>query len=503
MISARSLPQLSNGNKYRFFFLLCLLLSFTSCELLKPVGKDKDRDKEKEENLGTISGGRIYNPETGEFEQSDEVLVEAMDTIRWRDISTREYPPITTEGLVSDNSNGGRGQVIEEGEFGTQLLTSYNVSLLLPFLTDRFDGSENNLNLQSRWAVQFYTGAKIAVEKLDEERTNLKISVYDTKADERILNEVLQRDTGFIANSHLVMGTVKPECVARMAEYAKDRKVPFVSPFSASTRVTKDNPSYIQINPSIATHLKAITRHARSNYNSDQIVIIAKRGDQSEAAMKYIQDLNYEIAGSNYAPRFEELVIQDDSPTMENTNLDAIMRSGRTTVFILPLMRDREEKNKDFIYAFLRKAYLASRDNPVVVYGMRHWQYYEDADPNYFENLNVHISSEYYVDKYAQEVRDFRRRYFELYGTIPSSEAFRGFDNMLYFGRMLKKHGTKFYEFFNREIEEALHTTYQLEPITPIEKDNYDREIYGERDRFENQYVHILKFEDFYFQPAE
>ncbi|MEM9846846.1 MAG: ABC transporter substrate-binding protein, partial [Bacteroidota bacterium] len=502
MISVQSLLQRLNGNKFTFILIGALLFALSSCDLLKPLPKDKDRDKEKEEELDPIGGGRIYNPETGEFEKSDEVVLETMDTIRWREISAREYPPITTEGLATENSDGGRGQVLEEGEFGTQLLSSYNVSMMLPFLTDRFDGSESNLDLQSRWAVQFYTGAKIAIEQLDQERTNLKVSVYDTKADERILNEVLQRDTGFIASSHLVMGTVKGECVARMAQYAKAQQVPFVSPFSANTKITKENPYYIQINPSIATHLKAITRHARSNYNSDQIVVVAKRGDQSEAIMNYIQELNYEIAGSNYAPRFEELVIQDDSPTMENTNLDVVMRSGRTTVFILPIMRDREGKDKDFIYAFLRKAYLASRSNgnSVVIYGMRHWQYYDDADPNYFENLNVHISSEYYVDKYSEVVRDFRRRYYDLYGTVPSAEAFRGFDNMLYFGRMLKKHGTKFYEFFNREVENALHTTYNLEPITPIVENNYGQEIYGTPDRFENQYVHILKFEDYYFQ---
>ncbi|MEL6945899.1 MAG: hypothetical protein AAFO82_24860, partial [Bacteroidota bacterium] len=162
MISVRNLLQQLNGNSFLVFLLSVFF--FSSCELFKPIQGTRDKDKEeKEEELDPIGGGRIYNPETGEFEETPEVLVDKMDTIRWREISTREYPPITTEGVLTDNSGGGRDVLIGEGEFGTQLLRSYNVSMMLPFLTDRFDGSDPNLDPNARWAVQFYTGAKLAM----------------------------------------------------------------------------------------------------------------------------------------------------------------------------------------------------------------------------------------------------------------------------------------------------------------------------------------------------
>ncbi|MEM1328242.1 MAG: ABC transporter substrate-binding protein [Bacteroidota bacterium] len=508
MISVQNhLPRLSGNNL--LLGLLGLMLC-ASCDLFKPITDDTNRDRDRtsrdsrvDDELDPIGGGRIYNPETGEYEQADDVLVVQMDTIRWREISTRDYPPITSDGVAKGGSDDRPGQVLSEGEFGTQLLSSYNVSLMLPFLTERFDGSDGNLDPNSRWAVQFYSGAKLALDRLDNENMRLKVSVYDTKADERALTETIQRDTGFIQSSHLLMGTVKAECVARMAAFAKAEHIPFVSPFSASTRVTNDNPFYIQINPSIATHLRAILQHARDNYNGDQIVLVKRPNDPSENTVAYMQKLNQELSGSAYAPRLEELTIDDDTPTMTRTDLNGVMRSGRTTVFILPMLKERDAKEKDFIYAFLRKAYIASENAPVVVYGMRHWQYYDDADYNYFENLKVHISSEFYTDKYDDDVRDFRQAYFDAYKTIPSPEAFRGYDNMLYFGRMLQRHGTKFYEFFNRAQDRALYTNYNIEPIVEIEENNYGREVYGKPIRFENKFVHILKFEDFYFQPAD
>ncbi|MEN0046834.1 MAG: ABC transporter substrate-binding protein [Bacteroidota bacterium] len=500
MISVRSLLQQLNGNNLGLFLLVFLF--FSSCGLLQPIDKQRDKDKEeKEEELDPIGGGRIYNPETGEFEETPEVLVDKMDTIRWKEISTREYPPITTEGVLADNSGDGRDVILGEGEFGTQLLRSYNISMMLPFLTDRFDGSDPNLDPNARWAVQFYTGAKLAMEKLSAEGVNLKVSAYDTRANALALNEILQRDTGFIQSSHLIMGTVRGECVKRMADYAGQQRIPFVSPFSASSGITRGNPNpfYLQINPSLTTHLKELTRHAKENYNSDQIVLVAPgNNERAKDRLRYLQLVNAELAGSTYVPRLEELIIDDETPTLEETNIDIVMKNGRETVFIVPMWED-----KAFIYAFLRKAYLASRYTPVVVYGMPQWQRFEDADYNYYENLNVHISSEYYTDNYDEAVREFRQSYYDEFSTIPSAEAFRGYDNMLYFGRMLKKHGTRFYEFFDREVRNSLHTTYSLQPILTVQKDSYGRETTGDPERFENQFVHILKFEDFYFQPAE
>ena len=189
MISVRNLLQQLNGNSF-WAFLICILF-LSSSELIKPVQGNKGKDKEEvEEDLVTIGCGRIYNPVTGDFEESPEVMVDKMDTIRWKEISTREYPPITTEGVLVDNSGEGRNVVIGEGEFGTQMLRSYNVSMMLPFLTDRFDGSNPNLDPNARWAVQFYTGAKLAMEKLSAEGVNLKISAYDTRANALALNEI-------------------------------------------------------------------------------------------------------------------------------------------------------------------------------------------------------------------------------------------------------------------------------------------------------------------------
>ncbi len=498
MTSVQNHPLPLSGNKLIALFLLLGL--FSACDLFRPLVTPippPQKDKEKEEDLGEIGGGRVYNPETGQFESAEEVLVQRMDTIRWRQISTRDYPPITSDTKATDISSTANSP--RDGERGSKLLNNYNVAILLPFMANRFGDGEDRLDPNARWAIEFYSGIKLALAQLNEEGINLTVNTYDTKGDPRQVELLLQKEANTFNNTHLIFGTVRSECATLVANFAKQREIPFVSPFIASTSITRQNPYYIQVTPSLATHLEATTKHIKDNYNSDQVVIVAKKNEDELKRMQYIQQINQALSGSSYAKRFEELVIEDSSPNLGKTNIAQLLRAGRTTVFFIPSWSD-----KAFIFAFLRKAF-ASRSNntPIVVYGMRQWRFFDDADFNHYENLKLHISSEYNLDVYLPEVRTFRQRHYEQYGKAPSAEAIRGYENMLYFGRMLHLRGTKFFQFFEEETKTYFHTKFEFVPVQAEGENSARRDKLDNIDRFENKFVHILKFEDFYFQSVK
>lgn len=498
MTSVQNHPLLLSGNKLIALFLLLGLLS--ACDLFRPIVTPvppAKKDKEKEEDLGEIGGGRVYNPETGQYESADEVLIQRMDTIRWREISTRDYPPITSDAKATDI--GKADNKVRDGERGSKLLNSYNVAILLPFMADRFKDGEDRLDPNARWAIEFYSGIKFALAQLNSEGINLKVNTYDTKGDPRQVELLLQTEANTFNSMHLLFGTVRGECATLVANFAKKREIPFVSPFIASTNVTSQNPYYIQVVPSLATHLEATTKHIKDNYNSDQVVIVTKKNQDELKRMQYIQQVNQALSGSSYAQRFQELVIEDDSPNLGRTNIQPLLRSGRTTVFFIPSWSD-----KAFIFAFLRKAFASrSTNTPIVVYGMRQWRFFDDADFNHYEALKLHISNEYNLDTYQPEVRTFRQQYYEQYGKAPSAEAVRGYENMLYFGRMLHKRGTKFFQFFEEEKQTYFHTKFEFVPVIGEGESAARRDKMDNADRFENKFVHILKFEDFYFQAAK
>jgi len=171
---------------------------------------------------------------------------------------------------------------------------------------------------------------------------------------------------------------------------------------------------------------------------------------------------------------------------------------GGTTVILVP-----SYKSEPFVYALLRKLYIAKKPGDrIVVYGLPSWQRFERIDFDYYENLNVHISAGTFVDSQDPDVRLFKQRYFDKYATPPADEAVLGYDVTLFTGRMLKKYGTKFQ--LNLEQEGSLpylQSKFNFERIVlnPSFNDaNMDR-----IDQFENKFVHILKFDNYYFQPAD
>lgn len=478
--------------------LLFLVMTTTSCGLFNRVdnttGK-KDKDKEQpqgeDELLDPIEGTVVYNPETGQYD-TVRVLTQKMDTLIWRDISTNDAPVITSDGVFVDEG----GTLDGTGNFGTEYYSSYNVTTMLPFVTNKFSYESSSLPENSDWAVHFYGGMRMALDVLDQEGVGLNVTVLDTKGQTSEVTNLL-RTNDEITNAHLLMGPYRKENVKLVADYAQRENKTFVSPYSASTGITNRNPNYIQVNPTLESHAEAIMQHARKTYRTDQVVLVTRDKPAEKARMEYFQQENYRIDGATTGPRLREFVISDDTPDLNKTEVKPYITLGTTTVFVIPSW-----SSEAFIGAFLRKIYIEARYSPIVVYGMPQWLDFNNIDYDVFENLNVHLSSSSFIDPYSPKVQEFKRRFFDRYGVTPNEEAFMGYDDMLYFGRMLKKYGTKFQFFLDQSIgTDYLHTQFKVNKV--LDPQSMRPESRTEViEKFENKYVNILKFDQYQFQLA-
>ena len=498
MTSVQNRPLLLSGNN--IFALALALLLFASCDMFAPIQTTQpggDNKEEEEEDLGEVRGGRVYNPDTGEYEDAESVMTEEMVTVKWEEVPTSEYEPIGSDRTTPIDTEDPIDSEDEAGD-NPDLRENYNVALMLPFLTNRFTTEDTEINKSSKWAIQFYAGAKVAFDKLEEEGINLTVSVMDTEANPNTVGGLLQDPA--VQSADLIMGSVQKSCAQRIANHAKTRQVPFVSPYIASQGIAKENPYYIQVKPTLPTHLEVLVKHVIDNNTKENIVLIRREDEKEAAIMQYLQQLHEDIAGSEYTTPLSEAIISDETATLENFDIEPILKPSRKTVFVVTSWED-----KAFVNSFLQKAFNAVREkaHEVTVYGMPQWSNFRGMDYEYYEKLNLHISSEQYVDSYAADVREFKKAYFDKYGETPTIEAFRGYDDMLYFGRMLQKHGVNFHEHFGEEQADMFHTRFELTPVTEVTTDAFGQEEYGPVERFENQFVYILEFDNYHFQPAK
>jgi len=493
MISAPNRLPLSSGNNglVTIVFLL-LVFQLTACELFTKVQPGKDATGGKEV-LDPIQGTRVYDPVTGTYVMVKTAPTQPMDTVKWKEVSMNTSPPITSEGVFVDREPSNPVVTTIDPATGSTKLETYNVAIVLPFQTDKFT-AQGQVPANSSWALNYYSGAKMALDELRAEGANLNVSVLDTKATEAGMLELTRRSE--FNSAHLIIGPYRRENVKIAADAAKRNNSVLVSPYNASENIVDNNPNYIQVNPSFSTHCDALLTEARRHFRPDQIVLVCRGRDVELERLKYFQDAHKRMQLQSFlrdTTPLREFVIADAADSSAfRINVQPLVQNRDTLAIIIPSW-----SSESFINALLQQLHVAkSGYSDFTVYGMPQWIEYERISHQYYESLNLHITTSAYVDRDQWAVQDFQKSYFTRYGMMPAPESYLGYDVTSYYCRMLRKHGTRFQYAIMDDAGQGLHTRFEVRPVAMPNATNRE---FPPVKQFENKYVNLLRFEDLRF----
>ncbi len=454
----------------------------------------------KSETLPEIESKIVFNPKTGKY---DTLYTNAkLDTVRWKPASPKTTPPIGGN-TTNTKPNTGKDKSTKPSKIGdynknnpvvevkapknSAFRSTYHITYALPFYTDKFSEMDKEMFEKSDWAMNFYAGAKMALDTLSAEGISLKINTVDTKANESELAIILASEEA--QKSDVIIGTETRKNVETAATWAKQNDKVLISPYNPSNDIVFDNPHFIQLNPSLQTHCEALAFHALKTASAENIVIIARDKANEREALQYLQSANQK-AGN--LVRFREIIV-DEKAGMVAIDMKSYMREN--TTFIVPVWN-----NETFIYTLLKKIENSKGKNNITVYGMPQWANFQVNGFDSFEPLHVHISQAVNIDKDSPRVKGFQKAFFQRYNASPDDEAFQGYDITLYTARMLYKYGTKFNEVIDMVPAQGLQTNYNFQK----EKGNSNMsEKFEAFDRYANKYISILKFENGFFQKTE
>ena len=440
-------------------FLLMLSTTTISCDLFRKAETSKvpKKNTPKDDKTANV-------PNTGK------VLV---DTIRWR-TDPNAKPPVTSSGqppVVNTNPNSGNPNT--GGNTGATFTPeALTLAVLLPFDSDKYVDGKNPP--KSQFALDFYAGVKMALDSLSKQPMNLTVNVVDSRTD---FNATAGRYE--VSKANAILGPIERNDIPPAIAYSSRNNIPVISPYFPTGDIEGANPNFIQVKPSLKTHCFNIVQHIKS-YHPDAQVVVAARSKENEIARFAFFD---EAEKALSASKFEDWRIDDET----NFNVDPyIDRSGRTTVFIIPSW------NEAFVSGFLKRLNASPRRGQVVVYGMPQWIDFTALNTLY-SSLNVNISSSTFIDGNAPEVQYFRSKFLGKYKKLPNSDAFLGYDCMLYFGKLMAQYGKNFPQYINSEQQSMLHTKFYFNPVyrnVPVGEDPN-----ANISKVENSYVNILKFE--------
>ncbi|MEO0340164.1 MAG: ABC transporter substrate-binding protein [Bacteroidota bacterium] len=265
--------RLLSGNSLLVLLIGVLVLT-QSCGSLSPASTGGTKDKptktkpqEEEETLPPIEGTRVYDPVQQKWVTVEAKPKEKLDTIVFAEAPTSQIPPITMDGV--DN-------YLPDGLSGTEIMGQYNVSVLLPFMANRTNAEADKItDSRSNYALQFYSGMKLALEKLEGTDLGLNINVIDTESNPEKMSRLLQSRQD-LRQSNIIIGPYRRDNIKLVAEFAKQEGKLMISPYSASTNLTEGNPNFIQVSPSLFTHCENLLQHARNEFEPEEILLMSR-----------------------------------------------------------------------------------------------------------------------------------------------------------------------------------------------------------------------------------
>ena len=408
-----------------------------------------------------------------------------VDTVRWTDSGTPPKPKYTPP----TEPKKGSGKQPTYAPAGTrhanykfkklEKLDRYNIVIMMPFDAATFRNIKSASNLQ-QMAVEFYAGALIALYDLKSENMKLDVHVYDTKI--HGLDNLLMTET--LRNADLIIGPLQNEDLRKTADFCERNNIALVSPLNPNL-IMKDNaaPNYIQVCPSVETHLESLIKYLDSKYATANFAVVKGNSEVEGQNLDKVQAAYTRITGK---PKMT--VIGAD----EVANWKTIMGDKGQPIVFLPSLR------KDFLQNNLPK--MTSSDGPVIV-GMPGW-YEMDWIGGYLGGRTAYISRDYLVNKDDEITKDFRKRYFSTYGLMPGANVYRGYDIMLYTGRMMDEYGLFFKDFLDDSSlsKDYMTTKFDFKPLkrNPLKPS----ETTADTHQYENQFMHVLRYGAAGFEKA-
>ena len=293
------------------------------------------------------------------------------------------------------------------------------VSLLLPF--NASSSPEQNY-------FDFYSGVLMALRELKADGFNIELHVFDTKSGNPLGSIKLR-------NSDLIVGPVHASDIAPYAEFAKEHKIPIVSPMDLrSERFIEDNPYFFLAPATDSIRLNNTVRSIRAKAGDK--VHVFYNSSMKEAALVRRVKAELDRNGVTYANVAYDLLRGREL----GQHLGRQWADHSTHKVIVA------SEDEAFAPDVVRNIRLITRSEvPVEIYCSNALRGFEGSiDYDTFYRTEAHISAPYWVDYSDAETEDFVLKYRALFNTEPTAFSFQGHDIMKYFVSMMEACGGNF-----------------------------------------------------------
>ncbi|MCB0401567.1 MAG: LysM peptidoglycan-binding domain-containing protein [Flavobacteriales bacterium] len=325
----------------------------------------------------------------------------------------------------------------------------YKIGLMLPFYLDENDEITDNRNAlekrsiypKSRFAIEFYNGFVKALDSLTTDSCKYQLYVYDTKGNDSLRTKELLKRSEF-KTFDLIVGPLYYNNFELVAQFAKENKIPIVSPVKQNNKILLGNPYVFKVIPSKTSILPVITQLVVDSFRTDNLMVLeCEKSKEKDLADLYIEAYNKAIQQVNENDTSIHSSIKKIVACKDFSSVMAQCSKFKNNVIFVPT------SDQAFITSFFN--YLITTLNQrdyekckLTLIGLEEWNNFENIDLDYYQRLNVHFCTPQYINEEDSLNALLIKDYVRSTSTYPTRNAMLGFDLGHYFGNMLATYGS-------------------------------------------------------------
>jgi hypothetical protein len=301
------------------------------------------------------------------------------------------------------------------------------ISMILPFGLEHLNPAQRYSPAglsKANMSVEYYQGFKLALDSLTADGSNFKLQVFDDSQDETMQTRGLALNPA-VRSADLIVGPVFPQSIKAFNAALSYSKGIIVSPLSPANPATVNRPNLVTVIPPLEYHAWGAAEYINKTVKPKKIFILRSG---------FNQEKDYAVNFKKAIDSLSKKKVKVVTLFVVRGNLSSLLPQLSKTeknVFVMPAV------DQAFLGVTLRSLDTLNKHYPVMLFGHPNWEKFSFLKPQLLQRLQTHITSTEKINYKSGATVTFLRNYRKAYHVEPTEYAIKGFDEGLYFGKLL------------------------------------------------------------------
>lgn len=301
----------------------------------------------------------------------------------------------------------------------------YNVALLFPYRIGEFKATARSRSNQ--FAFDYYEGMQIAKKQLKTEGIVINVQAYDVGDEDEKVMDML--NNSHFRLSDIVLGPLYEKPFGIIAAFANENNIPMVNPLASDASLLTTSKWVYLARPSVQFQTQEAVKLIKSKTSSPKSAIYYGTSSKDSLMAFLFRDQLMKEGG-----KVLEMKALTGSASEMNEKVSLFTSEKPTSVAFF--------SNDPAAGPALMNVLIGRKLNNIPVVAVANGFGFNTRRPSGYGG-NLYLIETEYVDISKELVKNFQKLYYEKTNTLPSVYSYLGYDQMLFFGRMIGKYNER------------------------------------------------------------